>query len=77
MDFALSEEQQAIFDMARDFGAEHIAPYSEEWELEGTIPRALWTKAAELGLGGAVMARGSAAGSGRQSRASERRIDTT
>ena len=32
---------------------------------------------AELGLGGAVMARGSAAGSGRQSRASERRIDTT
>jgi alkylation response protein AidB-like acyl-CoA dehydrogenase len=26
MDFALSEEQEAIFDMARAFGAEHIAP---------------------------------------------------
>ncbi len=26
MDFELNEEQQAIFDMARDFGAEKIAP---------------------------------------------------
>ena len=52
MDFALSEEQQAIFDMARDFGAEHIAPYAEQWEAEGTIPKALWAKVAELGFGG-------------------------
>ena len=52
MDFALSEEQQAIFDMARDFGAEHIAPYAEEWEAQGTIPKALWAKVAELGFGG-------------------------
>ena len=52
MDFALSEEQQAIFDMARDFGAEHIAPFAEEWEAQGTIPKALWAKVAELGFGG-------------------------
>ncbi|MTH77299.1 acyl-CoA dehydrogenase family protein [Paracoccus aestuariivivens] len=52
MDFALSEEQQAIFDMAREFGAEHIAPFAQDWEAEGTIPRALWGKVAELGLGG-------------------------
>ncbi|WP_134681206.1 acyl-CoA dehydrogenase family protein [Paracoccus ravus] len=52
MDFALSEEQQAIFDMARDFGAEHIAPHAQAWEAEGTIPRTLWEKVAELGLGG-------------------------
>ena len=52
MDFALSEEQQAIFDMARDFGAEHIAPFSRAWEVAGTIPRDLWPKVAELGLGG-------------------------
>ena len=52
MDFALSEESRAIFDMARDFGAEHIAPFSRQWEAEGTIPRDLWTRAAELGLGG-------------------------
>jgi len=52
MDFALSEEQQAIFDMARAFGQEHIAPFAREWEAAGTIPKELWAKVAELGLGG-------------------------
>ncbi|QCP85226.1 acyl-CoA dehydrogenase [Cereibacter sphaeroides] len=52
MDFALSEEQQAIFDMARAFGAEEIAPHARAWEEAGTIPRTLWPKVAELGLGG-------------------------
>ncbi|MEM7722911.1 MAG: acyl-CoA dehydrogenase family protein [Pseudomonadota bacterium] len=52
MDFALSEEQDAIFDMARDFGAEHIAPFAAQWERDGTIPKDLWPKLAELGFGG-------------------------
>jgi len=52
MDFALSEEQQAIFDMAHAFGQEHIAPHARAWEAAGTIPRDLWPKLAELGLGG-------------------------
>ena len=52
MDFALTEEQQAVFDMARAFGAEHIAPHARDWERQGTIPKALWPKVAELGLGG-------------------------
>jgi len=52
MDFALSEEQQAIFDMAYAFGQEHIAPFARQWEAEGSIPKALWAKVAELGLGG-------------------------
>ncbi|MCA0206940.1 MAG: acyl-CoA dehydrogenase family protein [Proteobacteria bacterium] len=52
MDFALSEEQEAIFDMAHAFGQEHIAPFARQWEAEGTIPRDLWPKLAELGLGG-------------------------
>lgn len=52
MDFALTEEQSAIFDMARDFGAEHIAPHARTWEAEGTIPKTLWPKLAELGFGG-------------------------
>ncbi|AUJ64329.1 acyl-CoA dehydrogenase [Aestuarium zhoushanense] len=52
MDFALSEEQTAIFDMAKAFGEEHIAPYAQKWEAEGTIPKELWTKIAELGFGG-------------------------
>ncbi|MGK6317539.1 acyl-CoA dehydrogenase family protein [Neorhizobium sp. DT-125] len=52
MDFTVSEEQQAIFSMARDFGANEIAPHARQWERDGTIPRSLWSKAAELGFGG-------------------------
>lgn len=52
MDFALSEEQTAIYDMAKAFGEDHIAPFAQAWEKEGSIPRALWPKLAELGFGG-------------------------
>ena len=52
MDFALTEEQAAIFDMARAFGEEHIAPHARDWERQGTIPKTLWPRVAELGLGG-------------------------
>ena len=52
MDFALSEEQTAIFDMAHAFGQDRIAPHAREWEKAGTIPRDLWHAVAELGLGG-------------------------
>lgn len=52
MDFALSEEQEAIFDMAFGFGQEHIAPFAQDWERQGTIPKELWPKVAELGLAG-------------------------
>ncbi len=52
MDFALSPEQSAIFDMARDFGATRIAPHARDWEAQGTIPRDLWPQLAELGFGG-------------------------
>ena len=52
MDFALSEEQQAIFDMAHEFGQAEIAPHARQWEAEGTIPKDLWPKVAALGLGG-------------------------
>ncbi|MGR3702674.1 MAG: acyl-CoA dehydrogenase family protein [Paracoccaceae bacterium] len=52
MDFALSEEQSAIFDMARDFGQAQIAPHAREWEAAGTIPKALWPEVGALGFGG-------------------------
>lgn len=52
MDFELSEEQNAIFEMAHAFGQEKIAPFALEWEKQGTIPKELWREAAELGLGG-------------------------
>ncbi|MBY6161531.1 acyl-CoA dehydrogenase family protein [Mameliella alba] len=52
MDFALSEEQTAIFDMAYAFGQERIAPFAREWEAAGTIPKELWPEIAQLGFGG-------------------------
>lgn len=52
MDFALTEEQTAIFDMAYEFGQERIAPNARQWEAEGTIPKALWPEIAALGFGG-------------------------
>ncbi len=52
MDFALSEEQTAIFDMAHAFGAEHIAPFARQWEKDEEIPKTLWPQIAELGFGG-------------------------
>ena len=52
MDFALTEEQSAIFDMALAFGEEHIAPFARDWDAAGTIPKDLWPKLAELGFGG-------------------------
>jgi len=50
--FALTEEQQAIFDMAHAFGQEHIAPFARQWEAEGSIPKGLWPEIAALGFGG-------------------------
>tara|TARA_R110002094_G_scaffold160937_3_gene146183 strand:+ start:699 stop:1841 length:1143 start_codon:yes stop_codon:yes gene_type:complete len=51
MDFGLSDEQTAIFDMAFAFGQEHIAPFARDWEKDGTIPKDLWLKVGELGFG--------------------------
>jgi len=52
MDFALTEEQKAIFQMAYAFGQEKIAPFAREWEQDGTIPKELWTDVGGLGFGG-------------------------
>ena len=52
MDFALSEEQSAIFDMAYAFGQDAIAPHARDWEIAETIPKDLWPKVGELGFGG-------------------------
>jgi len=52
MDFALTQEQEAIFDMAKAFGESEIAPNAQAWEKAGEIPKDLWPKLAELGFGG-------------------------
>src|SRR6056297_4149284 len=66
MDFALSEEQTAIFDMAHAFWQDRIAPHARDWEAQGTIPKDLWPQIAELGFGGLYVSEGSGgAGLGR------------
>ena len=52
VDFALTEEQTAIFDMAHAFGQENIAPFARQWESDGTIPKEFWPQGGELGFGG-------------------------
>ncbi len=52
MDFALTHEQAAIFEVAREVGLARIAPHARAWEREGTIPRDLWPDLAGLGFGG-------------------------
>ena len=51
MEFALSEEQALIFETARGFGADAIAPHAYDWEKDGTIPREMLRAAGELGFG--------------------------
>jgi len=50
LDFSLSEEQVAIFDLAQQFGQEKIAPHSLDWEKSGNIPKTLWKDIASLGF---------------------------
>ena len=50
MDFSLSEEQQAIFDMAHDFGQSAIAPHAIAWDENGEMPKEMLREAASLGL---------------------------
>ena len=50
MDFALTEEQNAIYDMAFAFGQEHIAPHAIEWDEAGSFPKEVLLAAGELGM---------------------------
>ena len=66
MDFALTDEQSAIFDMAYAFGQDNIAPHARDWEAKGTIPKELWPQVGELGFGGLYVSEASGgAGLGR------------
>ncbi len=51
MQFQLSDEQRAIFDIAREFGRDRIGPHALEWDRAGTIPKSLWRELGELGFG--------------------------
>ena len=45
-----SEEQEALRESARAFVRAEVAPYLQEWEDAGEVPRELHAKAAKLGL---------------------------
>ena len=52
MDFALSEEQQAFRDTARDFAQREMAPNAARWDEESVFPVDTLRQAAELGFAG-------------------------
>lgn len=52
MQFALTEDQIAVRDMAREFAAEKIAPFAQKWDEEKFFPVDVMREAAALGMGG-------------------------
>ncbi len=61
--FALNAEQQAIFEMARGFAQQELAPKAIEWDQEKRFPVDVLREAAALGMGG-VYVRDDFGGSG-------------
>lgn len=54
MDFAFSEEQQMLRDMARKFAEKELKPIAAQVDLDGDVPRSVIDKMAELGFMGLV-----------------------
>lgn len=63
MDFSLTDEQQAIQEMARRFAEEELAPKAAEWDETKHFPVDVIRKTAELGLAG-IYTREDVGGSG-------------
>ena len=49
--FALTEDQLAIQDMARKFTADRITPFAAQWDEDHHYPVDVWKAAGELGFG--------------------------
>jgi alkylation response protein AidB-like acyl-CoA dehydrogenase len=49
--FALTDDQLAIQDMARKFTADRITPFAAEWDEKSHYPVDVWKAAGELGFG--------------------------
>jgi glutaryl-CoA dehydrogenase (non-decarboxylating) len=50
MNFELTEEQQQVRDMVREFAAREVAPYIQEWEAEGVFHQSVLDQMGELGI---------------------------
>ena len=55
MTAALSETQQQILDVAREFAAEHIAPFVARWDADKHFDREVVRKLGELGFFGMLI----------------------
>jgi alkylation response protein AidB-like acyl-CoA dehydrogenase len=55
LDFQLTQDQEAIRDMVRDFARNEIEPNAPVWDEEQHFPRELFSKLGELGLLGIVI----------------------
>ncbi|MFA7386787.1 MAG: acyl-CoA dehydrogenase family protein [Pseudodonghicola sp.] len=63
VDFSLSEEQQAILDMTRNFAADRIKPNALDWDEKKHFPVDILAEAGALGLG-AIYTKDDVGGSG-------------
>ncbi len=63
MDFALTDEQEAIQEMARRFASDELAPKAAEWDEKKHFPVDVIRKTAALGLAG-IYTRDDVGGSG-------------
>lgn len=52
MNFELTEEQSAIFDLAKDFASNSITPHAIEWDQEKHFPVDVIKQCAQLGMSG-------------------------
>ena len=57
--FDLTDDQQAIQEMARRFAADAITPHAAEWDEKKILPRDTLTQAGELGFGAIYVSEGS------------------
>lgn len=55
MDFNLTENQQMILEMTRDFAKKEVLPYRNEWDEKEYFPLDVLKKAGELGLLGVLV----------------------
>ena len=55
IDFAPSDNQQMIAEMARDFSEKHIRPYVMEWDESQEFPVEMFKKMGELGMLGVLV----------------------
>ncbi|CAN5382694.1 acyl-CoA dehydrogenase [soil metagenome] len=51
----LTEEQQQIRDLAREFAAEQLRPHAEEWDRDASFPRSVVDQLGELGFMGMLL----------------------